>query len=315
MISKPYIHQLALFTLSLWAQFMFVEYCFFVPLGALMGNPFFNPLIPFTTYPMLLWHLPYLRLPGSLALLCITSSTITLALHNKRAAYWPLLGVCCAVWLSGPLFYKQIRPPEWLERVAAIPLMVGSGNCTAILTHAINQITTTNPKASIFMLPESACQEHPQWHGNQTVVIGGYQQIDGLRYNTLFCLGANLQTFCKQQLLPFVEQQSFLSDCFGPLPTTTIPQKRASLELGPLSCIPLICSELFLTHEKPEEPECPLLCPSNDWWFKGIMPGCMHSVACLRAIEWHIPVLYVSYRYARFVDKNGNSKKLPSYHE
>lgn len=301
---KPVLYSLSIFTLYLWLYLVWMEYCFLLSFGFCIGYPFFNPLLPLTEYPQLLWLLPHLKTYGLLFLFCITTSSITYAFITQTFKARSVAALLISIWYFGFVITPDQLAPDWLPSIARIPITMHTECITPIIQEQIDQIRHQRPQASIFILPESSCQCAPEWYGNQTLIMGGFIQIENQIHNTLFWVGSQTGSFCKKELVPLTESPFWP---FASLYNSLTPSnnERPCIELD-FTFTPYICSELFLRHIPDDHYQSLILCTSNDWWFShAYFKKLMLKIAQMRALEWQRPILYVSYEYGVFIGSSG----------
>ena len=313
-ISKNITYEIMLFSLYLLIYLLIIDYVLFWPFGLFEGYPFANPLIPLAMYPELLWALPYL---GNMLLLfcfCLTCASIILFLKERTFLSCILMTFCLLFWGYGFVIHSKEDRPEWLDTIAAIPLLFPpTCNPLNIIMQEIENHKAKNPLVSIFIFPESSCHIVPHWIGKETLILGSFIEKDTRRYNTLFCLGKN-QThyYCKRHLLPMTERDFPFSKFYMNKPLTISSCPRPQLVLSDqLIMVPYICSELFFSHVPDDDSSfLPILFICNDWWFSPYFRRLMLLAGRLKAIEWHRSILYVSYAYGLFLDHFGNIHPL-----
>lgn len=330
--------KLSIWTIIMWGLFhWFDHYCLWL-FGICEGYFFMHPLLPLATQPKLLSLLPVIGKEILSLILCVTGACLTLVVINKKLL-WGLLFITIAVlpwFISWQLPAQKNQAPSWLSKVALLPERFNypdSPQEMAIqLQQKLKSIAENHPQVELVLLPEGSiypCDLTKEsnilcfWNASKlqkplSLVLGGNRWEDNKFYNTLYWIenGTIKHWFDKRHGMLLTERLSPLWDIpilrklyFSKIPAISVStNKRPLWELLPgVKLVPYICSETFF-NEYPDDSfqQYPILALCNDrWLYTNYVSTLMLLVARFKAIQWQREILYLSFKYAAYIFKNG----------
>lgn len=283
--------------------FIVHEYALY-PIG---GNLFMHPLVLLTKYPSLLWPLQFINPHLTCIIFLLPTITLLSFVHNKKTLSFLTFFVLISYLIIA--YAQHPTPNKKNKNIVTLSLSLCTHNpqsCAKILIDEINKTLKKQPTTELIVLPESAiiCDDQ-QWIelvAQQTVIpllIGTFSE-DLQRYNSVvFIKDKKIQWYHKQELLPFVEQDSWLASLFHckHKPLTQHKNKRPTFIINKHRLLtPYICSELFFTSQSPIT-KTPIIALCNDRWFSKTpyMQKLMRKVAKYKNILWQNEIIYISY--------------------
>ncbi len=210
-----------------------------------------------------------------------------------------------------PPVYAEASTRPGTENATIITLALSlcthnAQSCANILINKVNDIKNNFPQTQLIVLPESAINcDDQRWielvaqRTTIPLIIGTFT-TNQQRYNSaIFISNQTSECYHKQQLLPFVESDSWLAGLFHHknAPLAQHANKRPTFIINKqLSVIPYICSELFFTNKKPKN-KTPIIALCNDTWFSATpyMQKLMENIAFYRSFLWQNDIIYISY--------------------
>lgn len=333
---------IALWTCTLWCYMFFLDRLCLWPFDLMEGYFAFHPLLPLATHPQLFMLMPIIGKNLLALLMYLVPATITLFLvqHNLRNAlfvFCALLPWCISLFIPMP----KANRPAWLDKImvlpASFPVMGNSTNQAEAALSYFQRIKFNYPQTEIIILPESAFHcDHlsteptlcdlwsRDYVGKPMHVLLGAFRWDGPNFhNSLHWVydGKIKNIFDKRHAMILIERvpSKFNSTVIRELFFKTFPEiipartARPRFEISEdIAFIPYICSELFF-NEFPDDsyPTTPILSVTNDRWCINLyVADLMYLDARLKAILWQRDILYVSFKYAVYIDRWGNETPL-----
>jgi len=307
--------------------------------GRWEGNPLFHPTLALAHMPDMLSLLPLIGKIGYTILIMLPAAlaAYTIMIPRIHHAMWVLITM--TPWLiSRQVHVSESAPRDHLSRITVIPIMfphsmdiddiMSMANSTMQMAHA------TYPQTETYIFPESAfhrgdMQQHAsRWNTPDTtrIIYGAFSWLDTMYCNTLAAVedGNIVYQFRKRHAMPLTERIPYLLDypwlrnqyCHEE------PEIRASAEarkpltvLNGVSCVPYICSELFM-QEYPDDdhPWLAVLFVGQDMWLRHTMSSYISDLmlahARVRAMTWHRPIIYITYRHAYYITRSGELVEL-----
>lgn len=301
---------------ALWLFMIFLDRALMLPLsGNLEGSLFMNPLVIFP--PSLLVLLPHVGMAALLAIFCITSSTIGLWFCRKANTLMLLFSL--TPWMIGIGIMHTSKTDFPYQSIGYLPMMVPKkSDISALFASEVSYIQESRPHISTIITPESSCHHLPIINFPLDLIMGSFENHQTMRSNIACWLhDGNTEIYRKKHTMIFGEKlPAWLDNSFfqtlifsTALPILKGNNDRPQWQLrNNITLVPYICSELFFSNSPQESFHDPIVALCNDWWFD--MPHfkqLMARAARLRAIQWHRPVLYVSYFYGLFFDQFGTT--------
>jgi hypothetical protein len=330
------ITRLMAWVMSAWLYELWMDYYHLSLFGNWEGYLLLNPLIPLAEYPKLLWMLPLLHIPGLLLYLFICSGVWTYAIISKKPQSCFVAVLVCIPWAAGYLKHDRARVyPSWLSSIGALQhkfFTYPEGPAITFLQKDCATLKQRYPEVTCVICPESCIYETDLplslriYAGNYDnileslqLVIGGFYNEEGRaenHRNTAYFADHNktLHLFYKRHAMALTERmpQWLDSAVIRDLYFNRRPQVAASRNVRPIWLLagkpmsPYICSELFFNkHPDDAYAGITILAMCNDYWAPPSVGYLMYLGAQLRAREWGRNILYVSYRYAVYITKNG----------
>ena len=293
-----------------------------------------HPLLPLIEHPPLLSLLVPLGKGVVTLFLCITNAIFTVPLLLKRR--WYIAGLACIPWLiSLAMAPAPLAVPGWVHKIAYIPHSFKSQLNLTPLGEAVQRhiriLLKEYPKTEVIILPESAfdrvnletAHEIGQYWNREHVskplhlVIGAFHWDNKKIHNAAYWLydGTIQAIFRKRHAMLLVEavapwyDLSFLRNLYHPIaPVSPSDNKRIAFtffENKPF--VPYICSELFF-NDTPDDAytHVTILALCNDTWTVApYISYLMLLAARFKALEWQRDMVYISYLYGNYIDKNG----------
>jgi apolipoprotein N-acyltransferase len=318
-----------LITLATLFMYWFIihEYALY-PVG---GNLFMHPLVLLVRYPSLLWPLQFIGPHLTCIVFLLPTLTLLSLMYNQKTlsflTSFIFISYLVITYCQPPTSVyastlshnkkKDVKTTKKLERnknIITLPLSLCTHNpqsCAEILINKINKILKKQPKTELIVLPESAINcDDQQWiklvaqQINVPLIVGTFTQ-DQQRYNSaLFIKNKTIKWYHKQQLLPFVEQDSWIASLFHhrhkPL-TNHHNQRPIFIINNTLSLTPYICSELFFASQIPITTT-PIIALCNDTWFyhTPFMQQLMLNIILYKKTLWQNEILYISYHVKKY---------------
>jgi len=328
------ITSLTFWTLSLWIYLLSLEHVLLWPFGRCEGTLFMNPLLPMAYAPHILAPLSYLPFSAVVLWFCIiTSSSTALYFSDSRTYAWStmtlILPWCLMTW-----HVQSPSTPSWIATVGHLPISLPQSislqGAQCVIRYELNRITHTHPQIRLIILPESSWNNallssahELTWIKNHTIsdlLIGSFYDNGSIQRNSLYWYqnGTRMQRCDKRHAVPLVERATlnmpqFCSQLYfqNSLPITPSEKPRSTLKIPtipPLS--PYICSDLYCNTYSDDETNNTLLATSNDAWFMPHFTILMALAVRFKAIQWHRPILYISYHHAYYCDPFGKITTL-----
>ncbi len=328
----------ALWAIMLWCDIFFLDRLCLLPFDRLEGYFGFHPMLSLATIPQSLFLLPIVGKNIFTLAMLIVPASITLCFAQSTTLNFILLTVALIPW-SISLFTSipQSPNPDWIDKVivlpASFPFTGNSINQAEMAQTYFQQITHAYPNAQIILLPESSfhcdhlstsptlCNLWSQAHvGKPIHVILGAFRWDGVKFhNSVHWIydGKIKEIFDKRHAMALIERVPTLINypIIHEMFFKTFPEIKPSTQSRPrfeitdsIAFIPYICSELFF-NEQPDDiyPDTPILSVTNDRWCINLnVADLMFLDAKIKAIQWQRDILYVSFKYAAFIDRYGN---------
>ncbi len=311
--NNPFIQYL-IWIGALWIFLLFVDQYLFFMWGRVEGNLFMNPLLPLLQSPLIKLLVKWIGINPSLFIFVTISSTFALPFKRKMLFFSAFF-----LLLLFP-FPSETNKPEWISTVGHLPIQIPSESSYSIIQYRITQLKQQLPDLALIILPESSTGSCPP-PTNISMIVGSFENHDSYRFNTLYWLSESTITkFHKRYPVPFAEYlppilsyewiSNLMFKTTMPIPPSTNSRPQWIINQN-ITLTPYICSELFGHHTPDASLDNPILAVCNDLWFT--MPHfkrLMVYAAQLRALQWHCPVLYISYAYGQFFDQFGNTHAI-----
>ena len=304
---------------SLWLFMIFLDRAVMLPLsGSLEGSIFMNPLLLLPACMLTL--LPYVGMILFLGFFCITSSTI--GLWFCRKINMSLVIVTFIPWIISIGMATRHETDFPYNHIGYLPIMTPkNADASSLIKLEISYIQELYPHITTIIIPESSCHQIPTINSPVHVIMGSFENHQTTRSNIACWLhDGKIEIFRKKHTMVFGETLPYWLDnrLFQSLIfATALPILKGNNDRpqwclhNNITLVPYICSELFFAHI-PQDPFCdPVVAICNDWWFD--MPHfkkLMAHAARLRAIQWHRPIIYVSYFYGLFFDQFGTTYQI-----
>ena len=306
------LKNIILWIASIWLFLIIIDRGLLMLFGSLNGLIFMNPVLVLPAE--LLQLLPHIGMILFLAIFCITSSCIGLSFYQKNN----ILLLCSLIpWALSPLLMHKKNPLNTYQTIGYLPIMIPQqSDGSALLNNLLARIHTTHPHLKTIIIPESAFPTAPKASPDINIILGTFENYEIARSNVACWLYKETQIiFRKKHSMIFGEQLPYwLDNSFFHqlLFSTTHPilisdNERPQWKItSDLTVIPYICSELFFANSPHDDYHDPIVAICNDWWFGSHYKQLLARAARLKAIQWHRPIIYVSYAYGQFYDEFGN---------
>lgn len=314
----------------LWLYWLWMTYACLWPLGRCEGYLLANPIVPWASYPSLLWVVSRFGVMGATLFVCMLSACIAyISIHKKNAA---LLCGLSLFFMSMTFNYRVYKIPSvqsddmYYQQVVSVtkPILASvnqAATCCLVRDYVEQAVSTCPGAVSGVVFPESCfyawslCAESilaeylPLCHENCDYIIGSFYDDHGKYRNSCYWLrnGVLQKRFDKRHTMPLIERLPWwlYSIEFSQLFFSTMPEiipstnQRPIMQLGNTLCVPYICSELFF-NRLPDDIyiTLPIVALVNDRWAKPYLQLLMYLGAVIQAYAWNREILYVS--YARF---------------
>lgn len=336
--------RLALGVLATWLYFTFVVSSCLCIFNTWEGYSMMDPLLPLAEHPVILTFLPLIGKNVLLLALLITNGLLAACFLVKRTRYKViLLSASFAPWLASVVSAPPAQlAPVWVNRVVRVPFIfldvLDLTELAQRMQKILKETIALYPKADIFIFPESSfnrinlstAQEIAQlWDSKHlskpvNLFIGACNWEGENYYNALYWVhdGHIKEVFKKRHAMLLLEgiapqwDYSFVRTLYyqttPPVKASTNPRPLFELANG-VKLVPYICSELFF-NDKPDDtyPDATILAVCNDIWAQlAFIKRLMYLAARFKAIEWRRDLIYTSYKYGVFIDKQGTVTPLP----
>ena len=310
----------------------FMTYYSLLLLGRCEGYLFLNPIVPLAIYPILLVPLKYGGVSVYTSIVCCMMS---LSIYILAYGSYQKIIILIVAWLlliMSILFfgsYSFQSQHTWHTKVIGIPKIVSQtaqvkSACRLLCDYVIAAVRYTDAVAVVF--PESSvyawslCAESclatfmplPETQV-QDYIIGSFYDEQGLYRNSCYWLhqGVVQKRFDKRHVMPLLERIPsllrcvFVQDLFFRYMSEIAPSdnERPVMQLGDVSVVPYICSELFF-NKNPDDiyPGLPILALINDRWCScNYMKNLMYLGAVIQAYAWNREILYISYSRSVYI--------------
>ncbi|MBY0109804.1 MAG: hypothetical protein K2X90_01700 [Candidatus Babeliaceae bacterium] len=311
-----------------WLFFIWLEHGSFCFLGRLEGYMFCNPLLPLVEYPGFLYYLPKIGSPGLLLMLLVTQASFVYAVLG--GTWWRLCFMSCIIfWLLSLLaFNLELKKDTDIQGIAIAPHKIAAHDSITYTAHQLRDyckiVLKKFPQAQLILFPESACQ-CPLFLGEKdcvalladcyigksvTLLIGGFRWDQGAYRNTVYWIqdGKVIDIFDKRHAMAVTERRAskYLKKFPDIVPSGAARPVWHIREN--VAIVPYICSELFFNHapdHRAHDSEI-IVAFCNDGWVKrDYMRYIMALGARFKAIQWHIPLVYVAYYYQMLCETTG----------
>lgn len=314
------------------------EYVVLIIFGNWEGYPLMHPLVPLAAVPQLISLLPIIGKLSYTLLLYMTSGAVAYAMlvPHYRHVTWILLPVF--IWLISYYVHVQQRIDDVpIEQVTVIPITFPQAmqytDIREMLSHTIQLAQEQYPQTQTYVMPESAihrsdadtlAQEILQETEATRLIYGAFAWCNDTYHNILsVSTHDTTQTYYKRHALPITERIPYILDyawlrnqyC-GREPEITEgtgPRKPVQL-LDTMTCIPYICSELFLAESPSDNQHRPILFIGNDMWLyrttSHYMSTLMLLYARICAIAWQRPIWYATHIHAYYITTSGEMRPL-----
>ncbi len=333
-IKRP-IGILAIWSLSLWLYFFWLDRCCLFIFGRMEGYCLLHPLLPLVTQPQLLRLLPIIGKQLLTLLLLLVPASIVLLLTNKNLQSACIVSIVFAPWPASVFYtYETFQRPVWLNNIAYLPACFPDcASLASAFCYECKVLLKQQPNVKLIVMPESSCyasdihtnkQLRHAWHAQNLgsaihIILGAFRSCDDKHFNTLFWFyNGSLQTyFDKRHAVPLTERIpavlnfKFMHDLYfckdPPIAASNNPRPQLNIS-NDISFVPYICSELFC-YEYPDDSyiHTPVLAICNDSWFMhDYVKKLMFLAAQFKAIQWQRNIVYISYAYAVLCDQHGN---------
>jgi hypothetical protein len=292
------------------------------------------PLVPLIKIPLLLYALPAAGPVVLVWLLMNGTAFLVFAVVYKRWYFAKAAGFCFIPFIYG--FFCQLAPhesPPWLQKVICIlphKQLRSAYEQAEHIAQAFAKIRIEYSYKKIVFIPESGfCypfNEHPwaltMWAENgmaadMFVVLGSYRKDGLVLFNTMVTLQEHriINYYDKKCLVPFFEKTfgfwTYIKNPFNmglEFTSSNCPYRYCIAHNDmPLLC-GYICSELFFENVPPLKD---VVCIANDSWFSAsYMQKLLLGVIRFKALMWKKAILYISHKYALYIDRSGYTEKI-----
>lgn len=330
-----------LWVIVLWCIIFFLDRMCLWPFDRFEGYFAFHPILALARHPQLLLLAPIIGKNMLALLLYLVPASITLFIVEPTRRHALLIAAALTPWCISLLMARHVEKPNWLDTIAVLPAtfprMIDSVEQAGIAQHYLKKTAQQYPQAEIIILPESAfncdhlstepilCNMWSKAHLGKPlhILLGAFRWEQEKFRNSLHWIydGALRGIFDKRHAMVLLERvpssfdfpilhQLFFKE-FHEVTPSLIPRPRFEITER-FSCTPYICSELFF-NEYPDDtyPTTPILAVTNDLWcINTYVTELMYLDARLKAIQWQRDILYVSFKYASYLDRYGNELPL-----
>jgi apolipoprotein N-acyltransferase len=315
--------------------YLIMRYAALWIIGLSTGYPLALPLLPLAEHPQFLVLLPYISAAG--LLVCALIFSMSSAYYLVARNWWALcMGLCALLpfgvgWRIKPVAAYEPALIHMCGAVTSPPKgIVHPRDCAQDINARITELLARRPEVQVILMPESSypfeLNEQEDvinlWsinalHKGQLLVIGSYYQEEGDCYNGIYGIAECrvIFNYVKNCRMPFTEYVPFPWSMFSCTQHLFLKNKQGfstkkSVRMLPLTADfwvqPALCSEFFFDAYDPTV-RLPILALVNDSWFSSFsIKRLMYLFARFAAIERSMPIMYISYTYAVFIDKQGN---------
>ncbi len=336
----------AVWTITTWLFFLWMERCCIFMLGACEGYLLCNPVLPLVQCPALLFFLPKMR--SELFLLFFIASQMSIVIASIYKGIWRYcFTLFSCVWVIGIIsWYSQ-------EKHIHDVSLFGCGTSSfkahdnisyngRIVRDYCKTLLKEHPQSEIIFFPETAIR-CPILLGEPRVIryfskqelgkpisllVGGFRWDNEKYRNTVYWIhdGQLIDIFDKRHAMALTERMPkklLLGDLlikkayFSTMPEI-IPNvlERPAWKISQnLTIIPYICSELFFNNNPDHtcNKDAIIAAFCNDDWIKQDQVR-YHMVmgARYRSIQWQIPILYIAHSYQALCEPHGGYQVLNS---
>ena len=340
-ITSPTI-RICLYVFMVGIFFIWVDRYALCVIGRLEGYCLINPLLPIAQVPYFLHHLSRLGKINMIMILFFfqTAFFLSLLYKNKKIYVISLLLTCFWIYSFFCSYTKHVTIP-FLAHMCVLPYTI----CNSVFAqeHVLDiflcrfkEILIRFPHTEIIIMPESACSVFDsflsldaakkwsaEYVGKPLHIIFGSTRTDGCnKYNTAYWVYDGIvQQWCdKRHAMLMTEQLSIvLNNVFfkniyfnvdDQITVSFQPKQKITLTKD-TDYVVYLCSELFF-NENPDEmyQTLPIIVLVNDLLFS--LYSRVHYIQKLlllsaryKAIAWQREIMYVSYTYSFFINKQG----------
>jgi len=322
------------------AFFVWVDRYALCIIGRWEGYCLINPLLPLAQAPYFLHELPCFGKLSMIMILFFFQTTVFVSLFykNKKLYLWNLLFVCFWMYSFFCSYIKHGMVPS-LTHVCVLPYMICASTQERTLDVFLcrfKEILVHFPETEIIIMPESACSVFDnfsslnavkkwstQYVGKPLHIIFGSARKDGDKtYNTAYWIyDGVVQQWCdKRHAMLMTEQLSIvLNNTFfnsiyfnvdNQITVSSKPKQKITLNHD-AQYVVYLCSELFFNETSDDDYQSvPIIALVNDLLFSlysriQYIQKLLLLFAQYKAIAWQREIIYVSYTYSFFINKQG----------